>query len=152
MRRPPDELREFLSVFAPRISKLFLATRRAVLAAAPESNELVYNAVNAVTAAYSYSDRLKEAFCHVAAYSGHVNLGFNRGAALRDPEGLLMGSGTSIRHIRLSNSSELADPALQTLLHSAVLEGQSLVDSAPNQPTSIVRPTTGVKRRPKRRR
>lgn len=149
MRNPPDELREFLSAFAPRVSKLFLATRGAVLAKAPESNELVYDAANAVTAAYTYSDRLKEAFCHVAAYSAHVNLGFNRGASLLDPDGMLEGSGTSIRHIRLTKSSELSDPALQALLHSAALEGRSLVETPPKQPTSIVRPTTGVKRRPK---
>ena len=82
VRQAPDELREFLAAFAPGISKLFFATRRVVLTAAPEANELIYDANNAVTAAYSFSERLKEAFCHVAAYSGHVNLGFNRGTDL----------------------------------------------------------------------
>src|SRR5262249_22733670 len=91
MRQAPEALLEFLAAFAPGISKLFLATRRTVLMAAPEANELVYDAYNAVTAAYSFSGRLKEAFCHVAAYSGHVNLGFNRGAELPDPSRLLAG-------------------------------------------------------------
>jgi hypothetical protein len=54
MRRAPQELEGFLNAYPPRIRKLFLATRRAVLAAAPESNELIYNAYNAVTATGRY--------------------------------------------------------------------------------------------------
>ena len=151
MRKPPVELNEFLSAFAPDISKLFFATRRVVLAAAPDANELVYDAYNAVTAAYSFSDRLKEAFCHVAAYSGHVNLGFNRGAQLGDPAGILKGSGASIRHIRIAKSSDLRADALRALVGAAVSEGRGLVEQVPSKPTSIIRPTTGGKRRPQRK-
>jgi len=150
MRKPPNELCEFLSAFDPSISKLFLATRRVVLAAAPEVNELIYNAYNAVTAAYSFSDRLKEAFCHVAAYSGHVNLGFNRGAELSDPAGILLGSGANIRHIRIARSSELRGPELQALVRAAVFEGRALVEQVSSTPAAIIRPTTGAKRRPSR--
>ena len=76
VRRAPPELLVFLSAFPPSVSKLFLATRRLVLDVAPGANELVYDAYNAVSSAYTFSDRLKEAFCHVAAYPTHVNLGF----------------------------------------------------------------------------
>ena len=150
-RKAPDELGQFLSPFALSISRLFLATRRVVLATAPEANELIYNAYNAVTAAYSFSDRLREAFCHVAAYSGHVNLGFNRGAELRDPATVLIGSGSNIRHIRIARPSELHAPALQALVRAAVVQGRGLVDQLPSMPASIIRPTTGSKRRPRRK-
>ena len=145
MRKPPDKLHEFLRAFAPDISTLFLASRRAILTAAPEANELIYDAYNAVTAAYSFSDRLKEAFCHVAAYAGHVNLGFNRGAELRDASGLLVGTGALIRHIRISTPADLRAPALQALVRAAVIQGRGMVPSGPSNPASIVRPTTGDK-------
>jgi hypothetical protein len=87
-RAAPAALRGFLAAFDPGVAKLFLATRRAVLAAAPRANELIYDAYNAVSCAYSFSDRLKEAFCHVAAYPRHVNLGFDRGAAVRQGRAL----------------------------------------------------------------
>lgn len=151
VRKAPDELREFLGAFAPGISKLFFATRRVVLTAAPEANELIYDAYNAVTAAYSFSERLKEAFCHVAAYSDHVNLGFNRGAELPDPTGVLVGSGANIRHIRIATPSDLRAPALEVIVRAAALDGRSLVERVPPKPLSIIRPTTGAKRRPKRR-
>jgi hypothetical protein len=151
MRKAPDELRDFLSAFAPKISKTFLATRRAVLTEAPDANELIYDAYNAVTAAYSFSERLKDAFCHVAAYSAHVNLGFNRGAELNDPSGLLVGSGARIRHVRIDRSGDLDAPALRALLRAAVRDGRGLVESVPSRPMSIVRPTAGARRRPGRR-
>ena len=151
MRRAPKELHEFLEAFAPGIAKLFLATRRAVLAAAPEANELVYNAYNTVTAAYSFSGRLKEAFCHVAAYSRYVNLGFNRGAELADPSRLLMGEGARIRHVRISSPADLRAPAVEALVRAAARQGRAFVAGADErEPASRVRPTTGAKRRPKR--
>ena len=148
MRKPPDELHEFFSAFPPRIAELFLAARRIVLAAEPDATELVYDAYNAVSAAYSYGEQLKQAFCHVAAYPGHVNLGFNRGAELPDPAGLLAGSGARIRHVRLAVARDLQAPALEELLRAAVAQGRGLVAGAPAKPRSRVRPTTGAKRRP----
>jgi hypothetical protein len=150
MRKTPRELREFLSAFDPAISKLFLATRRVVLAAAPDANELVYDAYNAVTIAYSFSGRLTEAFCHVAAYPGWVNLGFNRGAELPDPASVLVGSGARIRHLRIRSASDLRAPALRALLRAAVVQGRALVPGeARSRPVSTIRRTTGSKRRPK---
>ena len=119
-----------------------------MLRAAPDANELVYDAYNAVSAAYTFSDRLAEAFCHVAAYAGHVNLGFNRGSELPDPAGLLAGRGARIRHVRIAGARDLRSPALRGLLRAAVAQGRGLVARAPARPTSRVRPTTGAKRRP----
>ena len=149
MRAVPAELRGFLTAFDPAIGRLFLAARAAVLAAAPQAHELIYDAYNAVTAAYSFSARLSEAFCHVAAYSGYVNLGFNRGAELPDPTRMFVGSGARIRHVRLTTPADLRAPALQALLRAAVAQGETLVGQVPVRATSTIRPTTGAKRRPR---
>jgi hypothetical protein len=148
-RKPPSELRAFLAAFPPPVARLFLATRRAVLAAAPDANELIYDAYNAVSAAYSFTERLKEAFCHVAAYPGHVNLGFNRGAGLDDPAGILVGTGARIRHVRVSTPADLRAPALRALLRAAVAEGRTLAAPPSESPTSRIRPVSGRKRRPR---
>lgn len=148
MRAPPAELQQFLAAFAPEIGSLFLCTRRVVLAVAPDADELIYDAYNAVSAAYSYSGRLKEAFCHVAAYPRYVNLGFNRGAGLPDPTGILAGSGAQIRHVRISAERDLDAPAVRALLQAAAREGLALAGRSDHPPRSLVRPTTGGKRRP----
>jgi len=147
VRRFPPELKGFLSSYDPAIVRSLRSTRALVLRAAPQANELIYDAYNAVSVAYSFSGRLREAFCHVAAYESHVNLGFNRGSELPDPDGLLQGSGARIRHVRIRSDTDLRTPALLALVDSAAAQGRSLVDSLPEKPAAIVQATSGKKRR-----
>jgi hypothetical protein len=148
MRNVPAALRAFLEPYDPAIARLFFAIRKAVLRAAPDATELIYDAYNAVTVAYSFTDRLKEAFCHVAAYQSYVNLGFNRGAALADPERLLVGSGTNIRHIRIAAIESLQQRGVQSLLQAAVEHGRRLTPGDRGAAHFIVKATYPKKRRP----
>src|SRR5580693_10414532 len=90
-RAPIPELLEFLSAYDEKVAELALAVRRFVLTIAPGATEAIYDAYNAVAVGYSFTGRLKESFCHVAVYPKHVNLGFNRGADLTDPQKILQG-------------------------------------------------------------
>ena len=148
MRNPPAALRLFLEPYDPVISRLFFASRKVVLEEAPEATELIYDAYNAVTAAYSFTDRLKEAFCHVAAYPKYVNVGFFRGSGLPDPEHLLAGSGRNIRHIRIAALANLQRPGVQNLVRAAVQEAQSFSAPTAATPKSIVKAIYPKKRRP----
>ncbi|MGH7290607.1 MAG: DUF1801 domain-containing protein, partial [Myxococcota bacterium] len=148
VRPPPSALQQFLAPYGPAITRLYLATRAAVLGAAPDATELIYDAYNTVSIADTFSDRLKEAFCHVAAYSDYVNLGFSRGAALDDPDGLLVGSGASIRHLRIEAAPDIARPAVQHLLRAAVAEGRALGPTPPRTAVSVVQSVSPKKRRP----
>ena len=147
MRRPSAELKTFLAAYDADVGRLFLAARQAILDAAPDANELVYDAYNAVSAVYTFSDRLKEAFCHVAAYPRYVNLGFNRGAELPDPERLLAGRGASIRHIRIGVAGDLERDGVKKLLGAAVRQGRALVPAGAKG-QSIIKPVYPRKRRP----
>jgi hypothetical protein len=49
--RPSAALRGFLAGYDPAIALLYRAARKAVLAAAPDANELIYDAYSAVTTA-----------------------------------------------------------------------------------------------------
>jgi len=148
MRNPPPALRKFLAAYDPKIGRLFYAARRTILAAAPNATELIYDAYNAVSAVYAFTDRLKDAFCHVAAYRSHVNLGFNRGGQLADPQGLLAGSGTSIRHIRIAAVADLQRPGVQRLVAAAVKQAPRPDGPPPARPRAVVKPVYPKKRRP----
>lgn len=147
-RPVPSELRVFLEAFDPAIGRLFLRVRAAVLEAAPTATELVYDAYNAVSTAYTFSDRLADGFLHVAGYASHVNLGFNRGAALDDPERILVGKGARVRHIRIDRAAELKRPEVRRLLRAAVAQGRDRVSGSPFGARSVTVPTSGKKRRP----
>jgi len=63
--------------------------------------------------------KMSEHFCYIALHDDHVNLGFNQGAELPDPEGLLGGPGKLMRHTKITQTEDLEDPALRRLLEAA---------------------------------
>lgn len=143
---PRTEYLEFLKPFGPEITELALATRAVVLRAAPDCTELIYDAYNAVATGYSYTDRPTDAFIHIAVYAKWVNLGFNRGALLKDPEGMLAGTGRWIRHVRIVKAGDLKSRALVALVRAAV-KGATMPQVA-HEGGSVVRAIYARKRRP----
>jgi hypothetical protein len=59
------------------------------------------------------------AFAYVNAFKAHVNVGFFRGAAIADPEGLLQGTGKFMRHVKLWPESDVDATALMKLIETA---------------------------------
>ena len=59
------------------------------------------------------------AFGYVNAFSAHVNVGFFQGASLKDPAGLLQGSGKRMRHVKLRWAEPVNDAALGALIEAA---------------------------------
>jgi hypothetical protein len=49
----------------------------------------------------------------------HVTFIFLRGAALPDPEGLLEGTGKSVRHVKVRTAADVKKPALKKLIVEA---------------------------------
>lgn len=121
MVRPPDrQLLDHLSPYDPHVSNLMLALREIVLEEAPDAIESIVKSY-AVAIGFSFTGKpLKDGFCHIVAYSSHVNLGFNRGATLLDPNKVLSGKGKSIRHITIRNQSELELPLCRRYIQAAI--------------------------------
>jgi hypothetical protein len=120
MVRPPDpRLLEYLAPYDRTVSDLALALRTIVLEEAPEARELLSKGY-AVAIGFSFTGRLKDCFCHIATYAHHVNLGFNRGTGLADPKRILVGTGKAIRHIRISNQSDLHLPHIRRFIRAAI--------------------------------
>ncbi|HYL35142.1 MAG TPA: DUF1801 domain-containing protein [Bryobacteraceae bacterium] len=146
VRPPHPEHLKFLAPFGARITELALATRKLVLEEAPEASELIYDAYNAVASGYSFTVRPGNPFIHIAAYANWVNLGFNYGKALPDPEGLLQGVGRFARHIRISALEDLKKPAVLKLVQSAIAMAER--PPAKVDAISIVRAVYPIRRRP----
>lgn len=96
-----------------------LGVRAMVLAEIPSSSETVNDVGYAVTNAFTFSGRFKEAFCYAVAYSSYVNLGFPQGAELPDPKSRLQGTGKLHRHIRISTPADLDDSELRRFIRVA---------------------------------
>jgi hypothetical protein len=98
---------------------LFTDLRDFILELHPDANELLYH-THALTAVFSLSDKLSDAFCMLPIYTNHVNLGFNKGALVSDPHGLLTGTGNLIRHVDVHTKSDYRNPKVKALVKAAI--------------------------------
>ncbi|AEE52782.1 DUF1801 domain-containing protein [Haliscomenobacter hydrossis] len=98
---------------------LFKDLRAFILDIYPDSNELLYH-THALTAVFSISEKLSDAFCMLPIYTNHVNLGFNKGTLLADPHQLLTGTGNLIRHIPVANPSDYRNSQVKDLIQAAI--------------------------------
>ena len=154
--RPPPSLTKFLKPFDPEIQELALELRALVLEEMAPCYENIYDAYSAVAIGYGTSDRLRDGIFHIAVYSNHVKLGFNDGASLDDPKGILQGSGKVIRHITMKASEDLERPELRAYIRrarkKALSDAGKLGEPAPEKPEGVVSTVKAIypkKRRPK---
>ena len=67
---------------------------------------------------------MKEGFVHILPHTKWVNLGFNQGAELVDPENLLEGTGAKMRHTKIRSIDECENPTVNILIRNALAERQ----------------------------
>ncbi len=101
------------------VIELFSDLRQYILDLYPDSNELIYH-THALTAVFSISEKLSDAFCMLPIYTNHLNLGFNKGTLLKDPNKLLTGTGNLIRHIDVIKTSDYRNPNVKALIQEAI--------------------------------
>jgi hypothetical protein len=102
-----------------KLIELFSDLRQYILELYPDSNELLYH-THALTAVFSISDKLSDAFCMLPIYTNHLNLGFNKGTLLKDPHKLLTGTGNLIRHIDIKKTTDYRNPKVKALIQEAI--------------------------------
>ena len=146
------ELRIVLHPYDEPIQDLVFELRKFILDTIPDTNELIWDNYNAVAIAYSKSEKLKDAFCHIAVYAKHVNFGFNRGAELSKGDLKLEGKGKLIRHLKVKIIDSFPKQEVKKMIYEAVglsdsLKGESVAKN--RNPKSIVMSISEKKIRPK---
>jgi hypothetical protein len=152
----PSALRQFLKPYDREIRDLALQLRAVVLDEMGPCYENIYDAYSAVAIGYGTSERLGDGIFHIAVYEKGVNLGFNHGATLDDPKGILEGSGSRIRHIKIRTPEDLARPELRSYIRrarkAALRDSKKLGEAISKTPKGVVSTVKAIyakKRRPK---
>ena len=145
-RPVPAALDEFLAPFDDEVVAIVHGLRERVLAVMPNAHEFVWDATNAVSLAYTPTRRWQDGICHIAAYTKHANLGFNEGASLADPSGVLEGTGTRIRHVSFRSSADVTAGWVDHYLRAALAAAG--VPAGAGDGGTTVRVSVGHKRRP----
>ena len=152
---PPAALVKFLKPYDRAIQDLALKLRALVLEEMAPCCENIYDAYSAVAIGYGSSDRLRDGVFHIAVYTNHVNLGFNHGATLDDPLGILEGAGNQIRHISIKTPADLARPQIRAYVRRArkvaIADARKLGEAPPKKVHGVVSTVKAIypkKRRP----
>src|SRR6202045_5112241 len=145
---PAKRLAGFIAKFDTRVGKLIRSTRSAVRRRFPTATEIVYDNYNFLALGFCSSERPSDCVVSLAAKAKGVGLCFYYGATLPDPDGLLQGSGSQTRFIRLENAETLAKPAVEALLKAAARQAKNPMPT-PGKGGSIINSISG-KQRPRR--
>ena len=119
MRTIHPDFQALLDLKPEEVINLFTDLRSYILELYPEANELIYH-THALTAVFSISEKLSDAFVMLPIYTNHLNLGFNKGTLLDDPENLLAGTGKLIRHIPVKKPKDYRNKKVKSLIKEAI--------------------------------
>ena len=140
-----------LDVFIDRYTAELAGDARKALAfmavRLPTATRLVYDNYNALVVGFGTSEKVGDIILSIALYPRWVTLFFLRGTVLPDPRGLLEGSGSTVRGVRLQPISRLETPALGALIDAAVANAAPL--PATGDGPLIIKSISG-KQRPRR--
>jgi hypothetical protein len=146
--RPRSPDRQYLKLLLPygeAIERLALAARKLILAEAPEASEFVYE-LYTIANHFTFTGRPSDAFVFTTTHANWVNLGFNFGSQLLDPNCLLRGKGKWIRHVRIAQLEDLEARGVRELIRAAIAQAERPEGTAPAL-RAVVRTARPAKRR-----
>jgi hypothetical protein len=136
----------FIDKFDPAMGKRIREVCVALRKRFPTAIEMVYDNYNFFVIGYSPTIRPTDYIVSLAANAKGVGLSFNHGADLPDPHGILQGSGSQNRFVRLESAKTLKDPHVAGASDAAV----AIAEELPKEGGYTVVRSISAKQRPRR--
>lgn len=115
------QFRDLLDLASESLRPVMESVRALIFEIHPDACEVVR--IGERAASYGCGPRkMIDGYAYIMPFRSWVNLGFFQGASLMDPQGLLDGSGTRLRHIRLRTVDDTEQPAVRALVEEAYAE------------------------------
>lgn len=147
-KSPEARLAQCIAQYSPEVRAVAEEALKKMRARLPGAVETVYDNYNALAIAFGPTERRSDVVCSITLYPRWVSLFFARGAALRDPQRLLKGSGTTVRHLVLEDASILDRPGVRALVTQAVSAAGTRFDTSAAR--QVVIKSVARTRRPRR--
>ena len=113
-----EKFEEAIETFSKEVQEIARQTRNLIYKVLPEVVEVVW--LTQKNTGFGTGIKKKtEHFCWLMPATNHVNLGFNYGAELPDPNNLLEGTGKLFRHIKIKSVDQLTNKDLIAILKYA---------------------------------
>jgi hypothetical protein len=145
---PAAQLTGFIEKFEPAVGKQIKAARAMLRKRFPAANELVYDNYNFFVIGYCTTERPSDSMFSLIADRKGIAIAFYYGSTLPDPHGILQGSGSQNRFIRLTAAADLAKPEVEEMLQAAADQAKKPLPQA-GKGKLIIR-SVSVKQRPRR--
>jgi hypothetical protein len=113
---------------SPEMAKLTKAVLAKLRPRFPGAVEMVYDKKNSLVIGFGPDERPSNVINSIAVYTNWINLYFFEGDTLPDPDGLLQGTGTMVRHIRVTSAADLDRPAVKALMAEALKRADPPLD------------------------
>ena len=112
---------EFLSSYSGTVQDLALRLRDIVLETLPEAIERIYPSLHMIGYGRFRPDGSWGGYppIYITPFKTWVNLGFSWGVGLPDPDGLLLGRGLQVRHVKVACVTDVDSGKLRPLLDAA---------------------------------
>lgn len=125
MAKPPAptltsaQLTAIIDARSPAMAELTKAVLAKVRQRLRGSVEMVYDKQNSLVIGFCSAERASSVIVSIATYSKWINLYFFEGDTLPDPQGLLQGTGSMVRSIRVTAAADLDRPGVKALVAEA---------------------------------
>src|SRR5271154_2233647 len=148
MESAEEQLDRFLDAFTPEVADTARKALAKLRKRLPHAIELVYDNYNALACGFSPTERASDGIFSVAVYPQHANFFFLQGAKLPDPDGLLQGAGSRVRHIRLEDERTLDRVDVKAMMATAMKMAKVRFDEKTEY--KLVIKSVSAKQRPRR--
>src|SRR3954465_7982864 len=119
MAPPRKQLEAMIAPFEPEIASIARGALARLRRLLPGAVEMVYDNPYALVVGFGATAKASEAVVSIAVFPRKVSLCFIWGATLPDPGGLLQGSGSQVRNIRITAPGDLDTPKVRRLIRAA---------------------------------
>ncbi|MBK5292024.1 MAG: DUF1801 domain-containing protein [Acidobacteriia bacterium] len=145
---PQRQLDSFIRKYNPDIAALARTCLKKMRARLPGAIQLVYDNYNALAVGFGPSAKASQAVFSLVLYPRWVSLFFLQGASLPDPNKMLKGTGSRVRHIVIEKAADLDQPAIQDLMNVALQSAKQAID--PTASGGLIIQSISAKQRPRR--
>src|SRR5260370_23579715 len=144
------QLDGFLDAYMPEVAEIARKALMKLRKRLPFATEMVYDNYNALACGFGPSARVSDVIFSIAVYPKHVNFFFLQGAKLPDPDGLLQGEGSRVRHIRLEDEKTLDRSDVKAMMAMAMAMKMAKVPFDEKTGYKLVIKSVSAKHRPRR--
>jgi hypothetical protein len=141
-------LSTFVDRFDDEVAVLIRTARKALRKKMPSAIEQIYDNYNFLAIGFCTTERTSDCVVSLAASAKGVALSFYRGADLRDPKGMLLGSGVQNRFLRIEDGKTLQRDDVGALIDAALANARTPMASSGKGKTLIK--SVSAKQRPRR--